>query len=205
MAYGTSSEITGAMSPALGDARSPGPGRGVTASGSAGTAPLAVRDRPTVAATDRALAASLRQQHGLRLAIRDRTVFPDDGGFRVIVQGVSLGIDPGGNVAAGLALANAAMVPADPKTIALALARLRVLVVPRSGAGQDLDFEVEVWLDQLRRYPADVVGETLEEWPRRRGGRFWPTWHELAAILEAKAAPRRAMVERLRAEWEAGR
>ena len=201
----TNSGITGRGSLVPAASSSTGPARGETASGTARAVERAQPGETTVAEADRALAASLRQQHGLRLGIRSRTVFPDDGGFRVVVDGVGLTVEPGGNIAAGLALANSAMVPADPKTIALRLARLRILVVPRSAGGQDLDFEIEVWADQLRRYPADVVAETLEQWPQRRGGRFWPTWHELREILEAKAAPRRAMVERLHAAWEAGR
>ena len=205
MAYETSSGITGAEWPGPGASKSIGPARGEIASETVQAVVPFRRPGPTVAEADRGLAVSLKRQHGLRLAINSRMEFPADGGFRVVVEGVGLAIDPGGSVASGLAAVNAAMVPADVKTIALALARLRVLVVPRSGSNQDLDFEAEVWLDQLRRYPADVVVETLDEWPRRRGGRFWPTWHELREVLEAKAAPRRAMVDRLRVAWEAGR
>lgn len=57
--------------------------------------------------------------------------------------------------------------------------------------------EAAVWVEQLRGYPADVVLETLREWPSRRNGMWWPTWHEIEKILRARSGFRQALANRL--------
>lgn len=91
--------------------------------------------------------------------------------------------------------------PAPEARIMDALYRLRMFTIGR-GEGNDEGraAEATVWVQALRKYPADVVVHTLGEWTTRINGRFWPTWHELEQHLKAQASLRTVIAAKLERE-----
>lgn len=119
--------------------------------------------------------------------------YPTDGPMYSIIVGVQFGDMADVDCGKALAMVGLAMTPMPAKDIAAALAKLRALTKTRAEAAIDMEIAVAAYADELRQYPADVVRETLTEWPRRTNGQWWPSWHELDRILTTKADYRRAM------------
>lgn len=124
-------------------------------------------------------------------------VYPEGGGFQTVIDRVRVEGEPG-REAEALAMVELALTPAPPKVLAAELTRLRMLTKAKDRAEADTAYEAEIWLDELSRFPADVAVETLREWPRRKAGMWWPSWHELEPILRRKAAMREALAAKLR-------
>lgn len=195
-----SSETTGFRS--LGEIQPSGIGRLLGEIGSVAV-PTVVSTGPeevSVAANDQALQALLKQQCGLLVEVHERTMFPAGGGFYSVPEGVDFHVLGPDLPKWGLAWAilDTALGPAPRKDLARELTRLRMLTKVKERGTVDAELEVLVWLDELSRYPGDVAIETLREWPRQPQGMWWPSWHEMEERLRRKAAPRRAMVNKLR-------
>lgn len=146
--------------------------------------------------TDRRLLASLKQRCGLHIEVESHMVYPETGGFHRVIDRVV--VEGEGSRKDALSMVELAMTPAPKQALARELTRLRILTKAKDRAEIDTEFEAQIWLDELSRYPADVAVETLREWPRRKAGTWWPSWHELEPILRRKAAMREALAAKLR-------
>ena len=85
------------------------------------------------------------------------------------------------------------MTPPPEATIAKWLTQLQVMTKSRKRDDQDMDLLLETYVQQLRTYPADVIRHALfgERWT------WWPTWAELADVVEPLASHRRLMRDAL--------
>lgn len=152
------------------------------------------------AETDRNLQASLRRQCGLRSELTEEARFPADGPMYSVVSRAQFAPDVDGgpvDLPRAIAMVQQAMTPALAKDLARELTRLRLLTKARHASDMDTGLQAEAYMDELRRYPADIALDTLSKWPSRINGMWWPSWHELQKILEAKVSGRRAMLAKL--------
>lgn len=153
--------------------------------------------RQPVAAVDQA-AVSRAQSYGVVLQVRMdyRMTFDDHGnrrGYVDVVRGCDLSLADGANLNAAHADVQRLLEPADARQIEGWLAELSVIVARRRDQDFAEELRVEAYASRLRAYPADVARHALLE----HRWRFWPAWDELREVCDAKAAPRRAMVQRL--------
>lgn len=75
------------------------------------------------------------------------------------------------------------------------LAELSVLVAYRAQTEFNGELTLKVYARNLSDYPADVVRDALNDWPSK--SKWWPTWHELKELLDAKAQRRRILEREL--------
>jgi hypothetical protein len=91
--------------------------------------------------------------------------------------------------------------PCGAEKASSALARIRALCARRNETDGDVAMIAAAYVDELRRYPADVVISVCREWPR--ASKWWPAWRELQERLDramaTRCALRRALSERARA------
>jgi len=127
-------------------------------------------------------------------------MFPNDAPMYRVIERISFGDLAGADVRKALAMVELAMTPMPPAGIAAALTKLRALTKARAESAVDMEITVAAYADELARFPADVVRETLAEWPRRKDGKWWPSWHELERILSSKSEYRRILRSRLERE-----
>lgn len=90
-----------------------------------------------------------------------------------------------------------ASVPAAIDIIAAELSRLRVMTRKRQDASDEL--LVGAYTDELRRYPPDVVRGALRAWPSEPEGKWFPAWHDLQELLDARILRRTVLLHTLRA------
>lgn len=85
------------------------------------------------------------------------------------------------------------MTPPPDQVIIGWLAKLSALCASRKRDDAEIDILIEAYVEQLRSYPADVVRHALfgEKW------KWWPTWAELADVIEPLVSHRRVMREAL--------
>lgn len=91
---------------------------------------------------------------------------------------------------------------APEDTIAQALFKLRIMTRAREQRTEEMiEAEAVIWIEQLRTYPGDVVLEVLKGWtsPGNPNGKWWPTWHEIAAKLERACDKRQALLNFVKA------
>jgi len=150
--------------------------------------------------TDRNLFQALRLSCRLLPVFSERTIYPEgEGGIDMAVEArlVRHPEKPADEAMAGRLVAFS-LRPAPPETIARELYRLRTLTAGKRGETQeDLEMIAAVWIEELSCYPGDIVATTLREWPRRVNGKWWPTWHELSRVLDARASYRRSIAASL--------
>jgi hypothetical protein len=94
-----------------------------------------------------------------------------------------------------LAAYRAMCAPMDERDLAVELYRLRQKTIRRNE--QELDWQValDVWLDELAVYPADIVLWALRFWGRNE--RFFPIGNDLQRLIEPKVTERRVLMEAL--------
>jgi hypothetical protein len=194
----TSSETTGPVSlgsvalSAIGQARSGMP--------PANSAPAAALAKLTPQETNARMEACLERISGRRPAFSRRMMFPSDGPAYSVTETASwkCATEPQRNEA--LAAVEFALRPADPDAIGAALYTLRIMTRGRAQMAEaDREAEAMIWLEHLRRFPADIVLTTLRNWPTRPNGQWWPVWHEVQKDLEAQTSARRLLAEHIRA------
>ena len=152
--------------------------------------------------TDASLSASLERLLGSPLSVHEKLMFPPEGGFYSVpdYDMSRLSDCASGNLDKAVAAVELACTPASDERLGKALAELRVVTVGRDMSAEDVAWQAHTYLRLLADWPADVALEVLREWPSRQNGRWWPTWHELEAILRRKASSRKALLNRLRQE-----
>lgn len=87
-----------------------------------------------------------------------------------------------------------AMQPAAEATLTEWLVRLSVLAPKRAGSSGEEALRVEAYLDELAKFPADVVkvALTVRRW------KFFPSMFELAEVMDELTLRRRAILGKLR-------
>lgn len=68
------------------------------------------------------------------------------------------------------------------------LLEVKALCMPRRGMEDDMDVMLNAYGRRLRDYPRQDVFSVLRAWPEEN--KFWPTWAELKARLNAEAVAR---------------
>ena len=128
-------------------------------------------------------------------------IYPDKKGAycATLVTALSLRALPDADAKGALAAVDRASAPAPKAEIVKALTRLRLRTKARRETTDDMAAAFALYAEDLAAFPADAVHETLEGWPRRENGMWWPSWSELDGALRAKASFRR----RARAALEA--
>lgn len=128
-------------------------------------------------------------------------IYPDKKGAycATLVTALSLRASPVGDAASdaapdargALVAVDRASAPAPKAEIVKALTRLRLRTKARRETTEDMAAAFALYAEDLAAFPADAVHETLEGWPRRENGMWWPSWSELDSVLRAKASFRR--------------
>ena len=85
--------------------------------------------------------------------------------------------------------------PLRRQDIAKELLRLSMLVARKAEDAKEIELRIEVFIDELKPYPADIVLDVLRGWPRR--SRWFPTWLELQDQLGLRTRSRAALLRGL--------
>lgn len=75
------------------------------------------------------------------------------------------------------------------------LTKLRILTRSKNEGGEDLELSMEVYREQMEKYPADVARHVLTTQPEM--STWWPSWNELRDRLELYAGKRRRVAQAL--------
>jgi hypothetical protein len=142
--------------------------------------PVEVEDR---------LLVSLTHIGGQRPVFSRKTMFPEGQPMYSIPVAVSWTCQPEA-VDEARAAVEFSLRPAPEDVLAQALYRLRIVTRGRDRAGDDREAEAMIWIEELRRFPADIVLETLRTWPERSDGMWWPTWHDVRETIARQTAAR---------------
>jgi hypothetical protein len=85
--------------------------------------------------------------------------------------------------------------PLDVRDLVVGLTRLRKKTIRRNEEDTDWKLTLDVWIDELRHYPGDIVLWALGFWGRNE--RFFPIGNDLQRLIEPKVIERRALMEAL--------
>jgi hypothetical protein len=136
-------------------------------------------------------AAVLRaSSHGVDLRVKYEGRYPTDRPSYTVAVGCEI---HGDNRDAALADLKNFMTPPEPRWIEDWLAELSVITAGRGKDGVEAELLINAYSARLSRYPADVVRYALTQ----RTWGWFPSWHELEKVCEAKASPRRHMIAAL--------
>lgn len=171
-----------------------GTGSEITSSG-------ANRDmHPTVTARTPAanLEAALSRMSlfGVTSHVKTETVFPTiegDTTFRQRATSLRVSLGLSNDLTAALAVANESLRPAPVEAIEEWLARLSVKTARRKDTANGDELALSVYTDHLRDYPGDAVRHVLSTYR----GTWFPTWGELADLLDEFTEPRLMIRDRL--------
>lgn len=138
-------------------------------------------------------AVSRLSSRGVGVAVKYKTMFPAGAPAYDLAVGCTA---TGGDRAAALVDMERLLTPAPVRHIEAWLAELSVLTAGRGREGMDAELMVTAYSSRLTKFPADVVKDalTVKTW------KWFPAWEELERYCNAKASPRRMMVEALRRE-----
>lgn len=166
----------------------------------ANSQPAAALAKLTPQETNARMEARLESISGRRPTFARRMMFPSDGPAYSVTEAASWKCATESQRNEALAAVEFALRPADPDAIGAALYTLRIMTRGRAQTSDaDREAEAVIWLEHLRRFPADIVLTTLRNWPTRPNGQWWPVWHEVQKDLEAQTSARRLLAEHIRA------
>jgi hypothetical protein len=92
--------------------------------------------------------------------------------------------------------------PLHEDDLAVELTKLREVTKASREAGHDWSIGLDVMLDELSTYPADLVLWAIRFW--RRNEKWWPTPSELHGLIERRNCGRKAIMDGLRRLIEFG-
>lgn len=129
---------------------------------------------------------------------RARLMFPNDGPIYRLVEAVDWPCPPEHlDEAARIIAGGFRSAPAD--TLASALVRLRFRTAGREPRSrEDQEAEYVIWIEDLQRWPGDIVLDVLARWHSRPDGKWWPTWHDVEAAIQQKVDQRMALANHVR-------
>lgn len=150
------------------------------------------------AETDARLEASLTRLVGSPVAFTTRNLFPANGPIRTVIEGLRWSC-PASLADEASRLVAGAFRSAPGPLLVERLHRLRLTTRHRSDLNRD-DHEAEltILVEELRRFPGDIVLDVIANWPKRQNGQWWPALSELIAEIEPKMERRMALANYLR-------
>jgi len=96
-----------------------------------------------------------------------------------------------------------ACTPASPADVALQVAKLRARTKSRAEGEREGKFMAEVMIDDLGKYPLDVVTWACEYWVDGGAQAKWfPSWPELRELCERRVDGRRRLRAALEYAWQ---
>ena len=171
-----------------------GTGSEITSSGASREMHPAVMERSPAGNT--AAVLSRMQQLGVTASVKMETVFPTTDGdttFRQKATSLTVSLGSSNDLTAALAVADESLRPAPIEAIEEWLARLSVKTARRKDSAQGDELALSVYTDHLRAYPGDAVRHVLSSYR----GTWFPTWGELADMLDELTEPRLMIRDRL--------
>lgn len=121
----------------------------------------------------------------------------EQGGPEAVNRRVCSALQSGAlTVVAAADYAEGLMAPASDARLLDRIARLAVKCGKRKDDDRSADFTLEVYLEDLRTYPADIAVAVLTYWPDV--SKWWPDWKDLCALLEELMVERRRVVDEAR-------
>jgi hypothetical protein len=163
-------------------------------------APAPALAKLTPQETNARMEAHLERISGRRPVFARRMMFPSDGPAYSVTEAASWTCATADQQREALAAVEFSLRPADEDALGAALYTLRIMTRGRAMMPEaDREAEAMIWLEHLRRFPADIVLTTLRNWPTRPNGQWWPVWHEVQKDLEAQTSARRLLAEHIRA------
>jgi len=142
-------------------------------------------------ANDQAVEASLTRRHGLQVRAIREARYPQGERSYLVTTGYDIAEQDGADLEGALDTVKLAQTPAPEKALIGWLAELSVQVAYRAQTEFNGELTLRVYARNLADYPADVVRDTLREWPGV--SKWWPTWHELKERLDRKRQRRRRL------------
>jgi hypothetical protein len=148
--------------------------------------------------TDQRVSAALKRISGEQPVFLTRRMFPENGPTYVLVESVRWNC-PAEKLDEAARVVEGAFRAAPAEAIGAALYKLRIRTRGREQRS-DADHEAEamIWIEDLRRYPGDIVLDVLNTWHSRDNGMWWPTWHEVEAELKKRQDRRMALANFIR-------
>ena len=95
--------------------------------------------------------------------------------------------------------------PAEDEDLVKEILRLKVLTISKAMGDRDMDLMVEIYVEKLRKYPADAVMEAFDVLGDEC--KFFPAWSELRKSVEWRCAHRIGAlkaIERELDDWKNG-
>lgn len=144
--------------------------------------------------------ASLARSHGVSFVEKREVTFATEGPNGEMIPAREprfLGFNVHGVVTDDLAdrMENF-LTPASATMIERWLAELSVICAKRPDDDFTEELRLTAYTSRLSQYPADLVRHVLIE----QTWKFFPTWHELAEILDARVQQRESMIRAVRAK-----
>lgn len=129
------------------------------------------------AETDKALEAALKRSLGQPVSIRTRWIDPEAGESYEVLAGVDWPEMTLQQAQAALGEIQAAMAPADERSLGALLAELWLVTAKQNTAGADQQALAGVYIRQLRDWPGDIALEVLRR--AKCTSRWWPPLADL--------------------------
>lgn len=135
---------------------------------------------------------------GVHASVKSVTRFPTDQTtgsmtWRDEVVGAKLSLSENSRIGEAKAAMREAVAPAPAKQIERWVTMLALDTNHQNRSGDEFALIAELWTRRLREYPGDVVFETLTKWRQK----WFPSWTELADVLEEKTKARRFIALKL--------
>lgn len=147
---------------------------------------------------DRRVEAALQRCSGRPPIFETRMMFPNDGPAYRVVTGVRWEC-PADKIAEAASVVEGSFRAAPADKISAALYKLRMMTRGREQRSEsDQEAETIIWIEHLRCYPGDIVLAVLRDWPTRKDGQWWPTWHDVQEALRQALDKRRAILNHVR-------
>lgn len=195
-----SSAITGALRQVETQQSSIGEQRGETGSGLALTADAArARLAKPPHETDRNLDQWLRSLPGVGVTVHREHRYPPEGGYYTIRTGVSVtGLTPDQRRQASQ-IFEAAMTPPTREQAEEWVAMLHVSTAHRTEGASTLALALDIYANQLTRYPTDVARQACVNLAtRKQSPNWWPSLSEVIEECDQLSDNRAMFAERLR-------
>lgn len=148
--------------------------------------------RRDIEARDRTLTASLPPAVVSQLVCDKRSLFVD-GEFAGLAYDIRIRqpFPPAGLMHQARMMVAEATAPMDARDILKRLMALKVKTAQRRTSGEETELQLQLYVDELAGWPADVVAYVLETQPS--ASQWWPTWFELNERLSLYGRRRMAM------------
>ena len=136
--------------------------------------------------------------YGVHASVKSVTRFPTDPTtgsttWKDEVVGAKLSLSENSRIGEAKAAMREAVAPAPAKQIERWVTMLALDTNHQNRSGDEFALIAELWTRRLREYPGDVVFETLTKWRQK----WFPSWTELADVLEEKTKARRFIALKL--------